>query len=212
MLSEPLFAHARSQPQEPAVKDDSGQYSYQQLAAMAAGLGMYLSAQTKKPNVGLLLPAGAGFIASFYGTLLAGKSVVLINYLLGEREIAHVIADSGIDTVVTIPQLAPRLKDVRLNIIDLTQLPQTPPAAITPKFPSPSANDLAVLMYTSGTSGLPKGVMLTYGNLHSDVTAAIEHAGLEHNHRFLGVIPLFHAFGLTAMMIAPIQLGATAIY
>ena len=73
---------------------------------MAAGLGMYLSAQTRQPHVGLLLPAGAGFVASFYGTLLAGKSVVPINFLLGDKEIAHVIADSGIDTVVTIPQLA----------------------------------------------------------------------------------------------------------
>ncbi|MBC8105655.1 MAG: acyl--CoA ligase, partial [Anaerolineae bacterium] len=141
MLFEPLFSHARTQPHAIAVIDDRGQYTYQQLAAMSAGLGMYLSLQTKKPNVGLLLPASAGFAASFYGTLLAGKSVVLINYLLGEREIAHVIADSGIDTVVTIPQLAPRLKDARLNIIDLTALPQTPPA-IQPKFPSPSANDL----------------------------------------------------------------------
>jgi len=56
---------------------------------MAAGLGMYLRLQTSQPHVGLLLPAGAGFVASFYGTLLAGKSAVLINYLLGEKEIAH---------------------------------------------------------------------------------------------------------------------------
>jgi long-chain acyl-CoA synthetase len=67
-------------------------------------------------------------------------------------------------------------------------------------------------MYTSGTSGLPKGVELTYGNLQSDVDACIEHAALKHQHRFLGVIPLFHAFGMTAMMIAPIQLGASVIY
>src|SRR4051794_4625192 len=211
MLFEPLFAHARSQPQEPAVKDDSGQYNYQQLAAMAAGLGMYLSAQTKKPNVGLLLPAGAGFIASFYGTLLAGKSVVPINFLLGEREIAHVVADSGIDTVVTIPLLAARLKDVPLNIVDLTQLPQTPPA-IAPKLPSPASNDLAVIMYTSGTSGLPKGVMLTYGNLASDVESAIEHAQLKGRHKFLGILPLFHSTGMLATMIAPVHLGSQMVF
>lgn len=212
MLFEPLFTHAQQQPDDVAVIDDQGRYTYKQLAAMAAGLGMYLGIQTERPRVGLLLPAGVGFVASFYGTLLAGKSVVPINFLLGDREIAHVIADSGIDTIVTIPQLSARLKDERLNIIDLTQLPKTPPAAITPKFPSPDANDTAVVMYTSGTSGLPKGVILTYGNLQSDVDAAIEHARLEHKHKFLGVIPLFHAFGMTAMMLAPIQLGATVIY
>ena len=91
-----------------------------------AGLGMYLRAQTNQPRVGLLLPAGAGFVASFYGTLLAGKGVVPINFLLGDREVAHCIADSGIDTIVTIPLLAGRLKDTPLKIVDLTQLPQTP--------------------------------------------------------------------------------------
>src|SRR3954468_3188503 len=146
MLFEPLFRNAQTQPQEIAVIDDRGQYTYQQVAAMAAGLGMYLSFQTDKPRVGLLLPASAGFVASFYGTLLAGKSAVPINFLLGDKEIAHIVADSGIDTVVTIPFLAPRVKDLPLNVIDLTQLPQTPPAAIRPKFPEPKADDEAVLL------------------------------------------------------------------
>ena len=57
---------------------------------------------------------------------------------------------------------------------------------------------MAVLMYTSGTSGLPKGVELTYGNLQSDVDAAIIHAKLEGRHNFLGIIPLFHSTGMLA--------------
>src|SRR6266536_2988340 len=117
MLFEPLFAHARNHPQDLAMIDDFGQYNYQQVASMAAGLGMYLSSQTQKPHVGILLPPSAGFAASFYGTLLAGKSIVPINYLLGDREIAHVIADSGIDTVITIPQLAPRIANAVLKIV-----------------------------------------------------------------------------------------------
>ncbi len=212
MLIEPLFAHAGRTPGEIAVIDDRGQYTYQQLAAMAAGLGMYLSMQTQKTSVGLLLPSGVGFAASFYGTLLAGKSVVPINFLLGDREIAHVIQDSDIDTVVTIPQLAPRVQNTPLKVVDLTQLPPTPPAAITPQMPSTTPDDLAVLIYTSGTSGLPKGVMLTYGNLQSCVDAAIDYAALKGQHRFLGVVPLFHSLGLTATLLAPVQLGARVIY
>jgi len=211
MLFEPLFSHARQRPQDVAVTDDTGTHTYQQLAAAASGLGMYLASQTKRPHVGLLLPPSAGYAASFYGTLLAGKTVVPLNYLLGEPEIAHVIQDSGIDTVVTIPQLAGRLRELPLKIIDLTQLPQTPPA-IAPKLPSPRVDDLAVLMYTSGTSGLPKGVMLTYGNLQSDTDASIEYANLQQRHTFLGIIPLFHSFGMTAMMLVPIQLGAPVVY
>jgi long-chain acyl-CoA synthetase len=212
MLFEPLFAHAAKQPNDVAIIDDSGRYTHQQLAAMVAGLGMYLSMQTSKDKVGLLLPAGVGFAASFYGTLLAGKSVVPINFLLGDREVAHVIADSGIDTIVSIPQLAGRLKDTPLKVVDLTALPKPPPMSITPKFPSPRADDLAVLMYTSGTSALPKGVMLTYGNLQSDVESAIAHAQLQGRHKFLGVLPLFHSTGLLATLIAPVTLGSQAVY
>ena len=211
MLFEPLFANAQRDPEHLAIVDDHGQYTYQQLAAMAAGLGMYLSFQTSQPRVGLLLPPGAGFVASFYGTLLAGKTAVPINYLLGDKEIAHIIQDSAIDTVVTVPFFLPRLAEQRLNVVDLSKLPRNPPA-IKPTFPSPSPDDVAVLLYTSGTSGMPKGVLLTYGNLQSDIDAAIEHAALQTRHTFLGIIPLFHSFGLTAMMLAPLQLGATIIY
>jgi len=224
MLFEPLFDHARKQPKETAIVDDRGQYSYARLAATAAGLGMYLSMQTQQPRVGVLLPASAGFVASFYGTLLAGKAVVPINFLLGDREIAHIIKDSGMDTVVTAPPLSARLKGLPLNVIDLVELQQQFAPMMTEEksrelieqqgaaLPTPDADDLAVLLYTSGTSGLPKGVLLTYGNLQSDVDAAIEHAQLKNQHKFLGVIPLFHSFGLTAMMLAPVQLGATVVY
>ena len=59
---------------------------------------------------------------------------------------------------------------------------------------------------------MPKGVFVSFGNLQSDIDASIEAAALQTRHKFLGVIPLFHAFGMTAMMLAPIQLGSTVIY
>jgi long-chain acyl-CoA synthetase len=212
MLFESLFKHADRHPHDIAVIDDTGKYSWQQFAASAAGLGMYLSVQTDQPRVGLLLPTGMGFAASFYGTLLAGKTVVPINFLLGDKEVQHIIADSGIDTIVSIPLLSARLKETPLKIVDLTQLAKLPPAAITPKFPEVSADDPCLLMYTSGTSGLPKGVKITYGNLTSDVDAAIQHAQLTGDHRFLGILPLFHSTGLLATLIAPVRLGAQVIY
>jgi long-chain acyl-CoA synthetase len=222
MLIEPLLAHAEQSPNEIATHDETGTRTYVQLAAAAAGLAMHLAAATNKPRVGLLLPAGAGFVASFYGTLLAGKSIVPINFLLSDKEIAHVIADSGIDTIITIPQLTAKIKTDGIKVIDLAELAQKaaamniPPAMVIgmakSKLPAHKPDDMAVLMYTSGTSGLPKGVVLTFNNLQSDVDACIKHARLESRHKFLGVIPLFHSFGMTAMMIAPIQLGATIVY
>lgn len=214
MLFESLFKHADARPHDPAVQDDTGQYTWQQLAAAAAGLGMYLSMQTDKPRVGLLLPTSMGFAASFYGTLLAGKTAVPINFLLGDREVAHIIADSGIDTIVSIPLLAARLKDTPIKIVDLQQLQKMapPPGAIKPRFPEVKADDLAVLLYTSGTSGLPKGVQISYANLSSDVDSAIQHAQLTGSHKFLGIVPLFHSTGLLATLVAPVRLGSQMIY
>ncbi len=213
MLFEPLFAHASSRPAAVAAIDDRGEHTYAAVAGMAKGLASLFASRSNRPRIGLMLPAGAGYVASFYGALLAGKAVVPINFLLSDREIAHCIADSGIDAVVSVPPLAGRLKESGLNVIDLTQLPPAPAGADAEfPFPSPAADDLAVLMYTSGTSGLPKGVRLTYDNVQSNVDAAIAAAGFQRGQTFLGIVPLFHAFGMTAMMLAPVQLGATVVY
>ena len=216
MLIEPLFQHAATCPDDVAVIDDIGRYTWPQVAAMAAGLGQFIATRTTQDKVGLFLPTGVGFLASFYGTLLARKTVVPINFLLGEQEIGHILTDSGIDTVLTAPPLAAKVANVGLKVIDLTQLPKPSPdqAMGLLKMPLPQAkpDDLAVLMYTSGTSGMPKGVMLSYGNLQADTTSAIEHATLTGKHKFLGVLPLFHSTGLLATLLAPVQLGGQMVY
>lgn len=212
MLLEPLFLHTARQPHDLAIIDDQGQWTYGQLGLMAAGFAKAIALQTHLPRVGLLLPSGMGFVASFYGTLLAEKTVVPINFLLDDAQIAHCIRDSGIDTVVTIPQLAGRLEKIPLKILNPAQLlsgeiremPESPPLM--------GADDVAVLIYTSGTSGLPKGVPLTYSNLQSGIDAAIAHVNFQSRHKFLGIIPLFHVFGMIAMMLAPVELGSTIVY
>lgn len=222
MLFESVFENAAKWPDRVAVVDDRGQYTFAEFARKVAGLSQLLSAATPNPRVGLFLPTGVGFAASFYASLVAGKTAVPINFLLGEREIGHIIKDSGIDTIVSAPPLADRLKGLPIQVIDLTALP-TPPAdaaataavaspAAPPPLPTPKAEDLAVLMYTSGTSGLPKGVLLTYGNLSADVDSAIEHALLKGEHKFLGILPLFHSTGMLATLLAPVKLGALVVY
>jgi long-chain acyl-CoA synthetase len=211
MLLEPLLRHAQSQGEQTAIIDDRGTLTYAQLAGLTGALAAYLSFRTKAPRVGLFLPSSGGFAVSFFATLFAGKTVVPINFLLSEKEIAHIIADSEIDTIITAPPLASRLAETKLNVIDLTQLP-TRGAGITPTLPNVTEDDIAVLMYTSGTSGLPKGVQISYGNLESDVRAAIAHAQLKGSYSFLGVLPLFHSTGLLAALIAPITLGSMVVY
>ncbi len=211
MLLDFLFRHADLTPDDTAVIDDSGRHTHRAMAAAAAALSRLIGDRTHRPHAGILLPPSAGYVASFYGILLSGKSVVPLNYLLGDRDIAHVIRDSGIDTVATAPPLSAKLQDCGLNLIDLSRLPAAAPQA-APAPPRVGTGDLAVLMYTSGTTGLPKGVMLSYGNLQSDVDAAIDHVGLQRKHTFLGIIPLFHSFGMTATMLAPMQLASPIVY
>ncbi|MGA2583273.1 MAG: AMP-binding protein [Tepidisphaeraceae bacterium] len=211
MLTASLRLQAARRPHELVITDDHGVVTFGQLAAMAGGFAKHISEQTQLPRVGLLLPSSAAFVAGFYGTLLAGKTVVPINFLLSEAEIVHCIRDSGIEAVVTIPQLAGRIEKTGLKIIDATKIAPAPIGGI-PTVPTAAADDIAVLMYTSGTSGLPKGVLLSHGNIQSDVDAAIAHMNLQERHKFLGIIPLFHAFGMTAMMLAPIQLGSSIVY
>src|SRR5688572_26565593 len=121
MLFEPLFAHARNNPQDLAMTDDFGQWTYQKVAAMPARLAMYIPNQTQRLHVSILPPPSAGFALSFCGTLLADESFVPINSLLCDCEIAPDIQDSGIDTVITIPGLGRRHEGQLLMTSDLEQ-------------------------------------------------------------------------------------------
>ena len=211
MLLDPFLANAVNAPEKIGIVDDRGSYTNARLAGMAAGLATLLSAATQKPAVGVLLPSSAAFVAAFYGTVWAGKIVVPINLLLGPREMAHIAADSGIDVILSAPPLAEKIQIPGVKVIDITQLP--PGANVQqPAVPTAKPGDLATILYTSGTSGLPKGVELTHANLDADVRAAITHAELTGDQNFLGIVPLFHSTGLLATMLAPVTLGAMAVY
>lgn len=211
MLLEPLLKHATDKPTETAIIDDRGTTSYAALGAMAAGISRVIATQTSREKVGVLLPASSSFAAAFYGALLAGKSVVPINFLLSPQQIAHMVTDSGIDTILTAPPLADKFTGLPAKIIDLSQLPApTSAAALTPVHTDEEAT--AVVLYTSGTSGLPKGVPLTHRNLFTCVQGCIDHVFRGSHHHFLGLAPLFHSTGLTGTLLAPIQLGVPVTY
>jgi long-chain acyl-CoA synthetase len=218
MLLEPLLRHASNKPDALAIRDDRGTVSFAQLATMAAGLSQVIARATSRDRVGILLPASSSFAACTYGAMLAGKAIVPINFLLSAQQIAHMIVDSGIDVILTAPPLAEKFAPIAAQLpaklLDLSQLPGSTQTIDLGAVRSPRFDDnaMAVLLYTSGTSGLPKGVPLTHKNLSTCVEACITHVFRGDDHHFLGLVPLFHSTGFTGAMLAPIQLGAPVTY
>jgi long-chain acyl-CoA synthetase len=200
-----------------AVRDIQRELTYRQLVALAATLQRFIASETRRANVGIMLPSTAGFVGSFYGALWAGKTAVPLNFLLNPAELKSVVQDSGIDLILTcnyFEALARQLpaRPVFLERIGLKWRYLLSKIRPLPKTPRVEPDDLAVILYTSGTTGVPRGVCLSHRNLHRNAMACIEHTRMNAEHHFLSILPLFHTFGLTALLIAPTLLGATGYY
>ena len=172
--------------------------------------------ETPCERVGILLPASAAFPATLFGALWASKTVVPLNFLLSAGELQQVVLDAGIDTVFSVHHFEKLLRELPVQRVFLEDLALRRRVLLArlrrrPEAPKVRPSDTAVLLYTSGTSGAPKGVELTYGNLRHNCDACIEAARMDQNQIFLNVLPPFHAFGLTAMVLVPVVLGA-AVY
>lgn len=199
-----------------AVVDDQRSYSYGQVLGGSVFMAAQIDEATAKRHVGVMLPTSGAFPIALLGAWLAKKVVVPLNYLLSMDELRYVIEDSGIDTIVTAgpmldflggaDKLPQGVKLLRMEEVDFTGFP---PLRWPPRYRN---DDLAVILYTSGTSGRPKGVMLSHGNLRTNVDASIEHARITAADTFLGVLPQFHSFGLTALTLIPLRIGAKVVY
>jgi long-chain acyl-CoA synthetase len=168
-------------------------------------------AECRGRMVGLLLPNCAGYPAALLGTIWAGKVAVPLNPMLKLNELEFILNDAGIETVVVAEAtraLAAGLAVRALPVSDLLQRSDVRPA--TSK--DANADELAVMLYTSGTSGKPKGVPLTHNNLLSNARSLIALARLTDRDVVVGVLPMFHAFGLTGTMLIPLLLGAEVTY
>lgn len=196
------------------VVDDRGSYTGLKILAASYFVASEIERRCTTDTVGVLLPTSGGFpIAALAGWML-GKTVVPLNYLLKQDELQYVIDHCGTDTIVSVgPMLEhlgyePRCKHLlKLEDVSFKGVPELRwPARSDPE-------DLAVLLYTSGTSGKPKGVMLTHRNLLSNVSQIDRFVEFTRdNHTFLSVLPQFHSFGLTVMTLLPLLLGQKVVY
>ena len=195
------------------IVDDRREYRGAEILVAALHVASEIERRSQSQTVGLLLPTSGAFpICALAGWIL-GRTIVPLNYLLKPDELQYVIDDCGCDTIVTVgPMLdylgvRPRVEHlIMMESIEFKAVPDL-------RWPARSRpDDLACLLYTSGTSGKPKGVMLSHSNLLSNVRQCLEHVGLRDEDVLLGVLPQFHSFGLTVLTILPLVRGLRAIY
>jgi len=190
-----------------AAADPSVSLTYAQLAACAAGVAEAMAATTRD-FVAIAMPSCAAFPAAYFGVLLAGKTPVPLNFLQEPATLAAIAQDAGFDTIVTVAPLADAMRKLAPHVLcSETIRPAVPRATV-----SGDPDAVATLLYTSGTSGSPKGVMLTHRNLLSNVESSVGMAEYTMDDVSFGPLPLFHAFGITCTMLLPLLNGAAALF
>jgi long-chain acyl-CoA synthetase len=174
-------------------------------------------------RVGIMLPNCPQYVIAVFGILRIGAIVVNVNPLYTPREIGVVAQDSGMRALVVLDALAPAAQSAgiaTLLVVSFGQpnsfehaiagvdVPELPHVQVDPE------NDVAVLQYTGGTTGVPKGAMLTHYNIFANVvqTTTLHVPSLRRgDERYLLVIPFFHIYGFTVGLMAGTWLGGLQI-
>lgn len=175
------------------------------LAARGVGVGT---------KIGVLCPNVPAFATVFHGVLRAGATATTINSLYTPDEIANQLTDADADWLITVSPLLPGAKaaaasrgiaDDHLIVLDGADGHPSLPALLGEGHHAPDvtfdpATHLAVLPYSSGTTGRPKGVMLTHRNLIANVSQCRSTISLGDDDRVLAVLPFFHIYGMTVLL------------
>lgn len=207
---------------------DGSTTSYAKIFAAAAALSQRIKKETPQPRIGIALPPGrAGLIANM-AAVLAGKIPVNFNFTAGKEAVESAIRQSGIDRILTadtfvrkvqsfpwpptrqlmfLERIMPQLKPKIIQwLIALKALP----VAVLAKMlglPAEGGDREAALIFTSGSSGEPKGVALSHRNIVTNVTQFALRLGLPSEDKILGSLPLFHSLGGTVTLWFPIMQG-----
>ncbi len=232
-----LDFRARSHGGKEAVVSGNERINFAQLAGRARSIGNQLKHSNVKfgDRVALFMPNGPDFISAFFAVLGIGAIVVPVNPLLKPDEIKHILEDSEacalvvhetlVDTALASLGQASALNSLFVAATSsdgLKQLPATTmpveqlctsmaaettdwPVTVEPK------SDLAVLVYTSGTTGKPKGAMLTHHNLLSVFPSRLDLFDIDERDRCLAALPLCHIYGMTVVMIGTVARGGTLV-
>jgi len=217
-LASLLTESAGRAPGAPAVRLGEVELSYGELDERSARLAALLLGKGFQPGdrVGVMLPNVPEFPIAYYGVLRAGGVVVPMNVLLKRREIAFYLEDSGAKLLLAWHGFA---EEARVGAADAgSETIEVEPVAFAETLASlepassltdTAEDDTAVILYTSGTTGKPKGAELTHMNLfrNADVSSRTT-CEVGAGDVVLGALPLFHSFGQTVGMNTSLKVGA----
>jgi long-chain acyl-CoA synthetase len=182
--------------------------TYSQLEQQAAAAAREISTRVAGDTVALLIPNSLGFAPAFLGALWAGKTVAVLPTLAPPPILKLMAGSVGAGTVITSDEFIPRLVEAGIPCwlyeSSATKEPAEVPLA-------ECSNEAAVLLFTSGTTGMPKTVALSEGNILANIEGCRLETGFDDNQRMLAILPLFHAFGLTVTLLLPLVTGSTVV-
>ncbi|MGW2646988.1 4-coumarate--CoA ligase family protein [Streptomyces sp. NPDC001393] len=227
-IHEAVLGHAAAFGERPALIDgtDGTTLTYEQVDRFhrraAAGLA---DAGVRKGDVlALHSPNTIAFPTAFYAATRAGAAVTTVHPLATPEEFAKQLGDSGARWIITVSPLlgtARRAAELSGGIREIFVCDSAPGhrslidmLATTAPEPRPAfdpAEDIAALPYSSGTTGIPKGVMLTHRQIATNLAQLEPAVPAAPGDRILAVLPFFHIYGLTALMNAPLRKGATVV-
>ena len=217
-LARTLTDAAQRDPEHVAIKLDDVELTYGQLDGATAHLAGLLREHgvSAGDRVGVMLPNVPYFPVCYYGALRAGAIVVPMNVLLKQREVAYYLTDSGAkllfawDGFAEAAQAGAQAAGAECILVTAGEFEKlVGAAAAVTEIPDSDDGETAVLLYTSGTTGQPKGAELSHANLTRNAEASRGLFGLGADAVVLGALPLFHTFGQTCGMNATIGGGGT---
>lgn len=191
-------------------------YTYRELldAVNAVSSGMGRNGIDAGDRVAILSENRPEWIIAYLATVARGAVVVPLDAQLTGKEVPILLANSGAKAVFVSSACSPKLpKDLPLAVFpfdpgDGVAFAELAAAKSAPVSPPPAAGDPAAILYTSGTTGDPKGVLLTHGNLASNCESCIRLNLVGRNDNLLLLLPLHHTYPAMACMLLPLSIGA----
>lgn len=212
---------------EVIIDADNSKTSYATLLRGAFGLGHAIARQTRRgEKVGIFLPTSAATLVAFFAVLAYARVPAMLNFTAGERNLKSAMKAAGIKKVLTahkfidqveLHDLVKSLEDSATFVYleemrEALTLMDKIAAVVGPLAPmlmrvNPRPSDPGVILFTSGTEGTPKGVVLTHTNVIANVEQIDAHVYLEEGDIIFNPLPTFHCYGLTAGSLWPVLTG-----